>query len=81
MKKKSKKIGKLDDGYYHEALDRAYIAADQLENLLIVHPVFKKHKKLKKRVKKAQQLILEAYQIVGGLEYKLFPDKKKSKKK
>lgn len=81
MKKKNKKIDKLDSGYYHEALDRAYIAADQLKNLLIEHPVFKKHKKLRKRVKKAQQLILEAYQIVGGLEYKLFPDKKKSKKK
>jgi hypothetical protein len=78
--KKNKKIGKLDGGYYHEALDRAYIVANQIEDLLIEHSVFIKHKNLKKRVKKAQQLILEAYQIIGGLECKLFPDKKKKQK-
>ena len=74
-KKNSKKIGKLDAGYYHEALDRAYIVANMIEDVLVEHPVFEKHKELRKRIKKAQRLILEAYQLVGGLEYKLFPNK------
>jgi len=78
-KKNSKKIKKLDAGYYHEALDRTHIAANMIEDILIEHPVFEKHKKLRKRIKKAQKLILEAYQIVGCLEYNLFPDKHDTK--
>lgn len=70
-----KKIGKLDRSYYPEALDRAYIVANHIEDLLVEHPVIRKHKKLKKRVKKAQQLILDVYQMIGGLDIKLFPDK------
>ena len=46
-----------------------------IEDVLVEHPVFEKHKELRKRIKKAQRLILEAYQLVGGLEYKLFPNK------
>lgn len=74
MSKKKKKIGKLDEGYYTEAIDRAYIVADMIENVLIDHPVFKKHKDLRKRVKRAQKLVLEAYQIIGGLTVDLFPE-------
>jgi len=73
-KKKSKKIEKLDKFYYHEALDRAYCCADIIENMLVVHPVIMKHKKLRKRIVKAQTLIIEAYQLIGGLDIKLFPD-------
>jgi hypothetical protein len=78
-KKKSKKIGKLDAGYYHEAIDRAYIVANMIEDVLVEHPVFIKHGRLRRRIKKAEKLILEAYQLVGGLEYKLFPDKRDTK--
>jgi hypothetical protein len=78
--KKAKKIKKLDKFYYHEALDRTYIVANQIEDILVEHPVIIKHKELRKRVKRAQQLILEAYQLIGGLDVKLFPNKQKSKK-
>jgi hypothetical protein len=71
---KREKFSKLDDGYYHEALDRSYIVANMIETVLIKHPVIEKHKELRKRVKKAQKLILEAYQLIGGLECKLFPE-------
>jgi hypothetical protein len=74
MSKKKKKIGKLNEGYYIEAIDRAYIVANIMEDVLIDHPVFEKHKDLRKRVKKAQKLVLEAYQIIGGLEVELFPE-------
>jgi hypothetical protein len=74
MGKKKKKIKGLNEGHYVEAIDRAYIIANMIEDVLIEHPVYKKHKELKKRIKKAQELILEAYQIIGGLEVKLFPN-------
>lgn len=72
--KKNKKIGKLDQFYYNEATDRLHIVANQINDILIEHPVFVKHKSLKRRVKKAERLILKAYQLAGNLEYKLFPD-------
>jgi hypothetical protein len=73
-KKKLKKIGKLNEGFYIEAIDRAYIVANMMEDILIEHPVFIKHKELRKRVKKAQKFVLAAYQLIGGLEIKLFPE-------
>lgn len=74
--KKTKKIGKLDKGFYLEATDRSYIVANMMEDVLIEHPVFIKHKELRKRVKKAQKLILEAYQLVASVEAKAFPKSK-----
>jgi hypothetical protein len=73
-KNKKKKIKGLNEGHYVEAIDRAYIVANMMEDVLIDHPVYEKHKELRKRVRKAQQLILEAYQIIGGLSVDLFPD-------
>lgn len=73
-KKKSKKIKGLNEGHYTEAIDRAYIVANMIEDVLIDHPVYRKHKELKKKVKSAQQLILDAYQMIGGLSVELFPN-------
>jgi len=69
---KKKKI-KLDEFHYHEAIDRTYICADIINTHLLQHPVIKKHKNLKKRVKKAQKLLLETYQLTGSLEVENFP--------
>jgi hypothetical protein len=74
MGKNKKKIKGLNQGHYTEAIDRAYIVANQIEDILIEHPVIQKHKKLKKKVKKAQQHILDVYQMIGGLDIKLFPN-------
>ena len=73
-KKKTKKIKNLNEGYYIEAIDRAYIVANMMEDVLIEHPVFMKHKELRKKVKTAQKLVLDAYQEVGGLIVDLFPE-------
>ena len=72
-KKKKKKAEKLNQGHYIEAIDRAYIIADMIESVLVEHPVIEKHKELRKRVKKAQDLILETYQLIGGIDMELFP--------
>ena len=76
----------LNEGHYIEAIDRAYITANFIENTLIEHAVFEKHPELKEKAEKAQQLILNAHQEIGGLIAKLFtpeselPDFLKDKK-
>jgi hypothetical protein len=64
----------LDEFHYHEALDRSYLAADIIETMLINHPVFNKHTEIKAKIEKAQELIVEAYQEIGGISIKLFTD-------
>ena len=76
----------LNEGHYIEAIDRAYIVANFIETTLIEHAVFEKHPELKEKAEKAQQLILDAYQEIGGIIVKLFtpeselPDFLKDKK-
>ena len=53
---------KLDDFHYHESLDRTYLIAQMMDDFLLSHPVFKKHKKLRKDVEKAQMILAEVYQ-------------------
>lgn len=70
----SRKKFQLDEFHYHEALDRSYLIADLLETALIEHVVLKKHKNLKTKLEKAQELIVEVYQEIGGLSITLFTD-------
>jgi len=60
----------VDQFHYHEALDRTYLVGNMGEEFLLLHPVFLKHKKLKKKVEKALALLAEVYQEVGYLEHK-----------
>lgn len=69
-----KKKNKLDEFHYHEALDRSYLVANIIEDALVKHPVIRKHRNLKTKIVKAQTLIVEVYQEIGGLEIKLFPE-------
>lgn len=73
MSKKKKKL-ELDEFHYHEAFDRSYMVANILEDNLINHIVFKKEKHLKKKLKKAQEIIYNVYLEVGGLQMTLFTD-------
>lgn len=70
----SRKKKKLDMFYYHEALDRSYVVADIIDRTLAEHPAIKMHPDLEKKVLKAQELIVEVYQELGGLEITLFPE-------
>lgn len=63
----SKKV-KLTELYYHEATDRTYLIVNNLQNFLLTHPVIKQHKKLKKKLKKAERHMLEVYQMIGNLK-------------
>lgn len=62
-----KKKLKLDKFHYHEALDRCYIVANIIEDLLIEHPVISKNKFLRKKIRKSQKNIMKAYTKIGGM--------------
>jgi len=63
---------KLDSYDYHEALDRASMINDIMEYHLASLPAIMKHKKLRKDVEKAMDLIGEVYQNVGAIADKKF---------
>jgi len=59
-----KKLYPLD---YHEITDRTYVVVNMLQDYLIEHQVTKQHKKLKKKFRKAEKHLLEAYQLIANL--------------
>lgn len=72
LKKKSKKKLVLDKFHYHEAIDRTYMVGYIGELFLIKHPVFIKHKKIKKKVKKALDILADVYQELNSVDLKKF---------
>jgi len=58
---------KLTKEHYSEALDRCYCVAGIIGTMLLEHPATKKEKKIKKKIEKAQQLILETYKEFGNI--------------
>lgn len=68
----------LDQFHYHEALERVYLLGHIGELFIDKHPVFKKHKKLKKKIKKALDIIADVYQELGREDFKKFNKKKPS---
>lgn len=73
MAHKVEKI-KLDEFHYHEALDRTHVINEIIDCTLVHHPVFETHKKLKKKIEKAQSILYEVYQEVAMLNTEM-PDK------
>ena len=63
---KINKDEKLDEFHYHEALDRTYIMCQQLEFVLLSHPIIQKHKELREEVKKALYILYDIYQLIGN---------------
>lgn len=58
---------KINTGEYDEACDRAYVVMNLVEDILVKHPVFQKHKKMKKAISQIQDKLFELYQVSGGL--------------
>jgi hypothetical protein len=75
-KKKNKNLI-LDQFHYHEAIERIYLLGNIGEMFIDGHPVFKKHKKIKKKIKKALKIIADIYQELSRKEFKIF-DKEKT---
>lgn len=68
----------INDGHYHEMMDRLHVQMSVLESHLVEHPVADKHKDVKRLIIRAIVALVQAYQITGGLAYDTI---KKTKKK
>jgi len=61
---------KLDDFHYHEMMDRIHVINNTINDHLLVHPVATKHKRLYNKIEKALNLLADAYQMAGNLNFK-----------
>jgi len=62
---------KLDKFHYHEILDRLNLIASNIDDFLLEHPVAHQNKKIHKKISKALENIVDAYQIVGQKSLKV----------
>ncbi len=76
MNIKMSKKEKLDRFHYHEALDRAYVLTTIIDDILLSHPIVKKHENIKKKVEEALELLVDAYQAIGQKSVDKFSKKK-----
>lgn len=67
-------IDPLNEGHYHEIIDRIDCQNTIIENLLLSHPTLtkRKYEEQRKKVIKAQKLLSEVYQYFGKESSKLF---------
>ena len=56
---------KINQGHFHELMDRTSIALDYLDLSLGSHPVLEDHRKLKKLYYKAEEALNELYLLTG----------------
>ena len=72
----------INDGHYHEMMDRLYVQMDVLDQYLLKHPIGEKHKEISKPIIKAIVALVQAYQITGGIAHdKINKTKKKETNK
>lgn len=72
----------INDGHYHEMMDRLYVQMDILDQYLLKHPIGEKHKEISKPIIKAIVALVQAYQITGGIAHdKINKTKKKETNK
>ena len=63
MKKKEEL--EINDGHYHEMMDRLHVQMETLDEHLLKHPVGQQHKEVNRLLIKAIVTLLQAYQITG----------------
>ncbi len=68
MKMKEEKV-EINDGHYHEMMDRLHVQMETLDQHLLKHPIGQQHKEVNKLLIKAIITLLQAYQITGGLAH------------
>jgi len=69
MNNKIKENIELNAGHYHEIMDRLHIIIDNLDNHILKHPVSLQHKKIRKKINKAIDVLSQTYQLVGNIEF------------
>ena len=66
---------KLNEGYYHEAMDRCHVLMETINTHLIEHPVGTQNKKINRMFIRAILALMEAYQMTGAEITKLNKNK------
>ena len=61
---------KVNDGHYHEMMDRIHISMETINDHMVQHPVSRKHKKINRLLIEAIVVLNEAYQETGKQSYK-----------
>lgn len=64
--KQEPEIIELNDGHYHEALDRVYCQQDSWDRLIVAHPAIMQTPELKAAADKIQGLMGDLYQKCGA---------------
>ncbi len=64
--KENKITDLLNEGHYHEMLDRLHVVCSNIEDHLLQHPVCKVDKEITVLVDEALNKLAEAYQITGN---------------
>jgi hypothetical protein len=59
---------KINDGHYLELMDRIHIIMLNIQDHLIDHPLAENEMDVQKKIKKAQNNLWKAYQLVGNKE-------------
>ncbi len=68
MRMKEEKV-EINDGHYHEMMDRLHVQMETLDEHLLKHPIGQQHKEVNRLIIKAIITLLQAYQITGGLAH------------
>ena len=79
MKKKEEL--EINDGHYHEMLDRLHVQMSVLEEHVLNHPVADKHKEVKRLIIRAIVTLVQAYQITGGITHEKIEKKKTARRR
>jgi hypothetical protein len=58
---------KLNSGFYHEYLERAYLSGNILHEVLVEHSVYHKHPAIAEKVDQILSECADLYQLIGGL--------------
>lgn len=61
----------VNKGHYLEMMDRLHVIMCTIHDHAIDHPISQKYNDVKSLLENAVDLIYEAYQITGNLEYQL----------
>lgn len=76
--KKTKKS--LDSYHYHEACDRTYLTIKFIDENLLQHTVFLKHKKFKEKINDIINDLASIYQVTGALQSKKMDEEETNSK-
>ena len=77
---KEKEKVEINDGHYHEMLDRLHVQMSVLEEHVLSHPVADKHKEVKRLIIRAIVTLVQAYQITGGITHEKIEKKKTARR-